>query len=128
MLALLCSVLCVACWAEEPLDWRLVGLSAGSGLTVFSDSRSQISTYQIGDRVADGQWRVVSIAAEHVVLEPVLTPAEGASSQAVVLGVGQEVPEPSRVQPQSSVYFEVHGIVVDDVHPPAKANGPESRQ
>lgn len=126
-IVLFCCALGFSCWGDEEHGWRLVGLSAGSELTVFSDSRSEISAYKVGDRIADGQWRVESVAASHVVLEPVRrTPAE-APSAAVVLNVGQEVPDASTVKPQTSTYYEVRGVVVDDGERQAGTDDAEQR-
>lgn len=94
-IGLLIGTVWFSCWAGETQNWRLIDFSADSGLSVFSDQDARLSAFRSGDYVADGQWRIESIAADHVLLEPVsVTPRR--SSIHVLLRAGEEVPEPLR--------------------------------
>lgn len=109
----LSGILSSVCLAEEPRDWRLLGISSSTGLSAFSDTRSNIDTFAVGDAIADGLWRIESIAADHVVLEPGPEFASRSTPQAIVLRIGQAIPELAKVSPRASVYYEPRGQVID---------------
>lgn len=118
---LFCASLCLPCGGQEARDWRLIGFSVASESSVFSDSLGHLNTYHLGDEVADGQWRLRSIAADHVVLVPVRRQTAESATASVVLDAGDNVPDVGSARPGTSIYYEVQGTFVDDIE--AQAEG-----
>ncbi|WP_147307570.1 hypothetical protein [Wenzhouxiangella sediminis] len=118
-----CAALWLPGWGEEQRDWRLIGFSVASETSVFSDSLGQLATYRPGDEVADGQWRLQSIAANHVVLVPATRPSAQSSTASLVLGAGEDVPDIVSARPGTSIYYEVQGIFLDNIETQAEAGG-----
>jgi hypothetical protein len=120
-----CLALSLPSWGEADLDWRLIGFSVASETSVFSDSQGQLATYRPGEEIADGQWRLQSIGADHVVLVPARRAAAARAIPSVILGAGDDLPDVERVQPGTSIYYEVQGVFVDDIEAQPGVNDPE---
>lgn len=110
-----CLAFSLPSWGQAGRDWRLIGFSVASEASVFSDSEGHLATYCLGDEIADGQWRLQSIGADHVVLVPARRAAAATAPPSVILGAGENLPDVERVQPDTSIYYEVQGVFVDDI-------------
>lgn len=93
--------------------WQLIEFSVDLGSAVFASSQGDLVRFAVADLVAKDLWRIESIAADHVVLQRV-GPDSPSSEAGVVLRRGDKLPDPAVLEPETSFYYQIHGVVIEE--------------
>lgn len=99
--------------SDDHGSWQLIEFSVDPALAIFASSQGDLGRFAVADLVADDQWRIESIAADHVVLQRV-GPDRRFSGAGVVLRRGESLPDPAVLEPEANFYYQIHGVVIED--------------
>lgn len=115
VVAMACSAGSVAEANDESDSWRLIDFSVNPETAVFSDPQGVLERFEVSDPIADGLWLIDSIAADHVVMQSVERDQQSSAGAGIVLRRGERLPDPADFEPETSFYYQIHGMVVEEL-------------